>query len=83
MNQTLATVIDAPDHAGIWVQATQLRKSSRAADKVFHPDLCLGADQADGAQQRSAQVVGLRAEDMIDQSAHGRLCPIAGLALFG
>ena len=80
----------------VWVDATQLTKSTHVVGKVLHPDLCFGPHQADGAHEGAAHVAGLRAEDVFDHclavhalactrraDPHGGFGPVAALGLFG
>ena len=67
----------------VWVDATQLAEPAHIVGEVPHPDLGLGSNQANGAHQGAAHIVGLRAEDVFDPNPHGGLGPVAALGLFG
>ena len=65
------------------VDAAQLDEAAHVVGEVLHPDLRLGARDADRAHQRAAHVVGLRAEDMFDPDPRGGFGPVAFLRLLG
>jgi len=64
------------------VEATQLAEAAHVAGEVLHPDRGLGPHQADRAHQGAAQVVGLRAKNVLDPDPHGGFGPVTALGLF-
>src|SRR5215217_570320 len=58
-------------------------EAAHVIDQVLHPDLRLGADQADGADQFAAHDVRLVGEHVLDPGAHARAGGVAPLLARG
>jgi len=76
-----------PDRRAFWscrarVQAAQLAEEAHVVSQVLHPDLGFGPRQADRAHQRSAHIVCLCAEDVLDADPHAGFGPVAARGLF-